>query len=233
MGPAAFPRQGQMPLPASSETWRAAVPPRATLIRSSPMRNAVAQGPAEQPHRHSLSFLATLAFTIGFFGARAFHTFFPDTMVFLGGIHFHHFWYGLVMMSVSGWLGIAYNGERRNRVYAVIFGLGLGFVGDEVGLLLTFGDYYTTLTFDFFVAAICFIVLASLLVRYWKEVEQDVIQLGTRERVLHIGIFIAGFSTIFFAFDLPVLGLPFAVVGALLLVWGFWRLERSRMTPSP
>ncbi len=222
-----------MPLPASSETWRAAVPPRATLIPSVSMPHAVAQGPGDHPHRHSLSFLATLAFTVGFFGARAFHTVFPDTEVFIGAIHFHHFWYGLVMMTVSGWLGIAYNGERRNRVYAVIFGLGLGFVGDEVGLLLTFGDYYTTLTFDVFIGAICFVVLLSLLVRYWKEVEQDVIRLGTRERLLHVGIFLAGFSTIFFAFDLPYLGVPFALVGALLLVWGLWRLERARMAPSP
>lgn len=197
------------------------------------MQSAVAQGPVVRPHRHSLSFLATLAFTIGFFGARAFHTVFPDTEVFIGTIHFHHFWYGLVMMTVSGWLGIAYNGERRNRVYAVIFGLGLGFVGDEVGLLLTFGDYYTTLTFDIFIGAICFVVLLSLLVRYWKEVEQDVIRVGTRERVTHVGIFLAGFSTIFFAFDQPFLGLPFALVGALLLVWGLWRLERARMAPSP
>ncbi len=197
------------------------------------MQTLMAQGPAPRPHKHSLSFLATLAFTAGFFGARVFHTAFPQTEVFIAGIHFHHFWYGLFMMTLAGWLGIAYNSERRNRVYAVVFGLGLGFVGDEVGLLLTLGDYYTTLTFDFFVGAICFIVLASLLARYWKEVETDVIQLGTRERVTHLGIFLAGFSTIFFAFDLPYLGLPFAVVGALLLVWGLWRLERARMAPSP
>jgi len=222
-----------MTTPTSPGTWREAPRARATLIRVPRMQHGVAEGRGERPHKHSLSFLATLSFTAGFFGARIFHTFFPDTMVFVGGIHFHHFWYGLGMMTLAGWLGIAYNSERRNRVYAVIFGLGLGFVGDEVGLLLTLGDYSTTLTFDFFVAAICFIVLASLLVRYWKEVESDVIRLSTRERLAHVGLFLAGFSTIFFAFDLPVLGLPFAVVGALLLVWGMWRLERARMAPSP
>lgn len=222
-----------MPAAASSATWRAAGPLRATLIRVPRIRRGVAQGAGPRPHKHSLSFLATLAFTAGFFGARAFHLAFPDTEVFIGSIHFHHFWYGLAMMTGAGWLGIAYNSERRNRVYAVIFGLGLGFIGDEMGLLLTFSNYFDPVTFDFFVAAICFIVLVSLLVRYWKEVESDVIKLGTRERVLHIGIFLGGFSTIFFAFNLPVLGLPFAVVGALLLVWGLWRLERVRWNPSP
>lgn len=193
----------------------------------------MAQAPAEPAHKHSLSFLATLAFTAGFFGARIFHTVFPDTVIIAGGIHFHHFWYGLAMMTVAGWLGIAYNGERRNRVYAVIFGLGLGFVGDEVGLLLTFGDYNSTLTFDFFVAAICFVVLASLLARYGQEVESDVVRLGLRERLTHIGIFLAGFSAIFFAFDLPYLGVPLVILGALLLLWGLAWLGRTRTATSP
>lgn len=222
-----------MPPSDSSATWRAAVPPRATLIPASRMHSAMAQGPAPVVHKHSLSFLATLAFTAGFFGARAFHLAFPNAEVFFGTIHFHHFWYGLVMIGLSGWLGIAYNSERRNRLYAVIFGLGLGFIGDEVGLLLTFGDYFTTLTFDFFVAAICFIVLVSLLIRYWTELETDVLRLSPRERLAHLGVFLALFSTIFFAFDLPFLGLPFAVLGAVLLVWAFWRFERAHMRTSP
>ncbi len=218
--------------PVSSDAWRAAVPPRATLIPHPRILTAMAQGPAPTTHKHSLSFLAALSFTAGFFGARIFHLAFPDTMVFFGPIHFHHFWYGLALITVSGWLGIAYNSESRNRLYAVLFGLGLGFVGDEVGLLLTGGNYFSPLTYDFFVAAICFIVLASLLVRYWKEVESDVIRLGTRERLTHVGIFFAGFSTIFFAFDVLYLGVPFAIAGALLLLAGLWRLERTRARPT-
>lgn len=216
----------------SPETWRADVPPRATLIRIPRLEGAVSQGPAPTSHKHSLSFLAALSFTAGFFGARLFHTVFPDTMIFIGPIHVHHFWYGLALITLAGWLGIAYNSDKRNRTYAVLFGLGLGFIGDEVGLLLTFGNYFSPLTYDFFVAAICFIVLASLLVRYRKEVENDVLRLGPRERLIHIGIFLAGFSTIFLAYDFPnlaYLGIPFAVVGALLLLAGLWRLDRARV----
>ncbi len=216
----------------SDETWRAAGPPRATLIREPRVEDAVSQGPAPVSHKHSLSFLAALSFTAGFFGARIFHTVFPDTEVFIGTIHFHHFWYGLGLITLAGWLGIAYNSERHNRIYAVLFGLGLGFIGDEVGLLLTFGNYTSPLTYDFFVAAICFIVLLSLLVRYRKEVELDVIKLGTRERLIHLGIFLAGFSTIFFAFDVLYLGVPFAIAGALLLLAGLWRLERVKAGPA-
>src|SRR5574340_367458 len=176
--------------------------------------------PETLEHKHGLSFLATLAFTAGFFGARIFHTVFPGTEVFFGTIHFHHFWYGLAMMGVAGWLGIAENHERYNRIYAVIFGLGAGFVGDEVGLLLTFGDYYSTLTFDFFVAAVVVVVLIILVMRYWKEIEHDILRASPRDRLIQIGIFLAGFSTIFFAFANPLLGLPGLIVGVLLCVMG-------------
>ena len=222
-----------MTAPSSTGTWRSAEPPRATLIRIPRIHDEVSSPAATSSHKHSLSFLAALSFTAGFFGARVFHTIFPDTEVFIAGIHFHHFWYGIGLVTLAGWLGIAYNSERWNRTYAVLFGLGLGFIGDEVGLLLTFGNYTSPLTFDFFVAAICFAVLASLLVRYWKEVEHDVIRLGARERLTHVGIFLAGFSTIFFAFDFPYLGIPFAVVGALLLLLGLWRLDRARAIAPP
>ena len=218
--------------PSASETRGAEAASRATLIRIPRVQANVAVAAPQTTHKHSLSFLAALAFTAGFFGARVFHLFFPDTMIFIGPIHVHHFWYGLALITLSGWLGIAYNGERRNRTYAVLFGLGLGFIGDEVGLLLTFGNYFSPLTYDFFIAAICFIVLVSLLVRYRKEVESDVLRVSTRERLIHIGIFLAGFSTIFLAYDFPNLayvGVPFAVIGALLLLVGLWRWDRATM----
>ncbi len=83
--------------------------------------------------KHGLSFLATLAFVGGFFGARIFHLLLPGVMIITqGGIHFHHFWYGLAMMGVSGWLGIVDTDVKFARIYAVVFGVGAGFVGDEV-----------------------------------------------------------------------------------------------------
>jgi len=183
-------------------------------------------------HPHGLSFLATLAFTAGFFGARIFHTAFPDVVIVSQGIHFHHFWYGLAMMGVAGWLGIAENDNRYNRVYALVFGLGAGFVGDEVGLLLTFGDYYSTLTSDFFVAAVVVLILIALLVRYGKEIRDDVLRASGRERLVQIGVFLAGFSTIFFAFDLPYVGIALLILGGLLFVWGLAIRRRNTQGPA-
>src|SRR5437016_7499972 len=109
--------------------------------------------PPTGPFRHGLTFIATLTFVVSFFGSRLFATLFPNTVVMQGGIHLHHFWYGIALISVAGWMGIAWRNERLYRLYAVLYGLGAGFVGDEVGLLLTFNNYQSELTYLFFVAA--------------------------------------------------------------------------------
>src|SRR5438093_10774608 len=97
---------------------------------------------------HGLSFLATLAFLGGFFGARLFHLAFPGLEIITQGIHFHHFWSGLTMMGVAGWLGIVHHDEKFARVYAAVFGGRAGFVGDVTGRLLSFASYHPELTLE-------------------------------------------------------------------------------------
>jgi len=183
---------------------------------------------------HGLSFLATLAFLGGFFGARLFHLAFPGLMIITSqGIHFHHFWYGLTMMGVAGWLGIVDNDEKFSRVYAVVFGVGAGFVGDEVGLLLTGDDYYSELTFEFLIAALAFIILVGLMIRYRRQILEEVFQLSRGERLTHVGVFLIGFSAIMFAFDTLELGVPLILVGVALFVWGHRREHRAAQKGGP
>ena len=171
--------------------------------------------------KHGLAFYGTLAFVAGFFGARIFATLNPSVVVEQKGIHFHHFWYGVIMVEAAGWLGITMNDERLDRYFAVIFGLGTGFIGDEVGLLLTVGDYSFRLALTFFVAAVAFIILATLFTRYHKQLEKDVLQLGIRQHLSQWGLFIVGFSTIFFAFGLNTMGLAVLGVGLVMFLVGF------------
>jgi len=125
------------------------------------------------------------------------------------------------MVTLAGWLGIAFNRPRLVRTYAIIFGLGAGLIGDEVGLLLTFGDYQSSLTTDFFVGVVGFIILASTLVRYRKIVMKDVIHTSWNERLVYIGINLAGLSAIFFAVNSITPGLVLAVFGFLLILSAF------------
>jgi hypothetical protein len=196
----------------------------------------VSAGPERRQFQHGLSFLATLAFVGGFFGARLFHLAFPYLMVITQGVHFHHFWYGMILVGVSGWMGLVYNDDRLNRIYAVAFGLGVGFIGDEVGLLLTFDNYYSELTLDFFVAAVAFLILIALLRRYGKQIEDDVLRLSTRERLSHLGFFLAGFSAIFFVFgslSLSIVGLVLLIAGVFLFAWAYERKRKAPVTAPP
>lgn len=190
------------------------------------------------PFRHGLTFIATLAFIVSFFGSRLFATLFPTAVVMQGGIHLHHFWYGIALISVAGWMGIAWRNERLYRLYALLYGLGAGFVGDEIGLLLTFGNYGSELTYQFFIAAISFVIIATLLVRYRVQLEAEVLKLSFRERVLMIGVYLTGFS-IFFLFlssGVRLIAIPLTLAGLAVIVFTYVRLRRVRtgvVAPSP
>ena len=112
---------------------------------------------------------------------------------------------------------------------AIVFGLGAGLIGDEVGLLLTFDDYTSNLTEIFFVAAIAFIILVTLLSKGRRHIEKDVINVSWKERGTQVGVFLAAFSAIFFASENWRIGFVFIGLGILIFLWSF---ERKREATS-
>jgi hypothetical protein len=92
-----------------------------------------------QPRAH-LAAIALLSFMVAFAAARVFTTFFPSAVLIGNGIHIHHFWFGIALLAVGGWLGISYNDKDTDRLAAILYGAGGGLIVDEVGLLLTFGE---------------------------------------------------------------------------------------------
>ncbi|HZY48048.1 MAG TPA: hypothetical protein VFE96_09655 [Candidatus Bathyarchaeia archaeon] len=178
--------------------------------------------PLRIPFKHTLAFIGTAAFLLSFFGSRLFATTCPTCVVVGSGIHFHHFWYGIEMLAIVGWLSIAgVRTERLDRAYALVYGLGLGLIGDEVGLLLTFGNYYSELTYEIFVGAVGLILLGTIAVRFGERLRRDLIGLGPWEALFLTGLFLAGFSTLFFAFDQTLIGVPMALAGAIAIIFGY------------
>jgi hypothetical protein len=181
------------------------------------------------PFGHGLTFIATLAFVSSFFGSRLFATVYPSTVVMTGDIHIHHFWYGIGLISVAGWIAIAWRNERLSRLCALLYGLGAGFVGDEVGLLLTFGDYESELTYQFFIASMSIIIITTLLLRYRTIILRDVLQLSLRERIALLGVFLAGFSAflLFLPSENLLLGIPLILAGLGMAVLAYARQRRG------
>ncbi len=185
--------------------------------------------PSQRKTNLGLTFLTLLSFAVGFFTARIFTTITPDTVVVSGGIHFHHFWYGLAMVVVAGWLGLASYHPSGRRVYAVIFGFGGGLIGDEVGLLLTFGDYHSLLTYVFLVALVCAVALLTLLLRFRAEIQRDLAEVGKEEAATHFGLVVTCSAALPLAFGFLLPGFALALIGVALTVGGV--ILRGRRKP--
>lgn len=168
--------------------------------------------------------LAFIAFLTSFITARAFATLNPQAVLVKGGVHFHHFWYGLILITVAGWMGITNSLPSYKRLYAVLFGLGLGLIGDEIGLLLTFGNYNSSLTFFFFVVAVS-IVAIVFLARDRKQIEFDVTLLKHNERLMLTGVAIIAGSCLFLGAGLYSYAVLVAGGGVvvMLVAWGLGR----------
>jgi hypothetical protein len=140
-----------------------------------------------RPH---LSVLALVSFVGAFVVARSFTTLHPDIHLIRSGFHIHHFWYGLFMLAVGGWLGISYDHERISRAAAIIFGAGGGLVGDEVGLLLTFGDYWTGITYTLVIIFLAVVTLLIFSIRYSGIIRREFTVLSSSHRALYSGVFL-------------------------------------------
>jgi hypothetical protein len=151
-----------------------------------------------------------------------------------GDIHIHHFWYGIGLISIAGWIAIAWRNERLSRLCALLYGVGAGFVGDEVGLLLTFGDYGSEITYQFFIAAMSIIIIMTLLLRYRTIVLRDVLRLSLRERIAMVGVYLAGFSAflLFLPSENLLLAIPFILAGLGIVVLAYARQRRSSPTTT-
>jgi hypothetical protein len=145
----------------------------------------------------NLSILAMVSFIVSFTVARTFTTLHPNTVLFSGDYHIHHFWYGLAMLAIGGWIGISVEDERLNRVAAILFGAGGGLIGDEIGLLLTFGNYWTEITYTVVIAFLTFASMLILLNRYRKVIRIEFTQFLRSNASLYIGVFLAAVSIAF------------------------------------
>lgn len=142
-----------------------------------------------------MSLIALLSFIASFAIARTFTTFYPETTVRFSGYHLHHFYFGVAMLAIGGWLGISYESKRVTRIAAILFGAGGGLIGDEAGLLLTeFRNYWTDLTYTL---VIIFLALASILIivaRYWQSISTEFTEFLISNASLYFGVFLLAVS---------------------------------------
>jgi len=146
--------------------------------------------------RPNLSVLALVSFLASFMIARVFTTLNPSTVLITGGYHIHHYWYGLIILAIGGWLGISYENERINRVAAILYCAGGGIIGDEVGLLLT-SEYWTGITYTFMTIFLAFASILILLFRFSRIILNEFSQFFRSQASFYLGVFLATISVWF------------------------------------
>jgi len=170
----------------------------------------------------NLSFLMLVSFLASFTVARVFTAFFPSSVLLVQGYHVHHFWYGLGLLAMGGWLGINYRDDQTERIASIIFGVGGGLVGDEIGLLITFGDYYSEVTYTFVISLLGFSVMATLFKRHGQAIITEVFGFSRLNIDLYLGLFLAFVSSAFLIQSddaLVVVVSSIAFVAALVLIF--------------
>ncbi len=145
--------------------------------------------------RKEIPFIITISYFLGFLGIRmtvflagSAHTEFalaakaqqlPGASFHIGqniilfGYHVHHFYFGILLICIAAWFAIAGSEYFSRKSLAVMYGLGLGLFFDEIGLLLTWGDYYSSLSYllSLFLAGVFLNIL--FFHNFWENVKEN------------------------------------------------------------
>ena len=102
--------------------------------------------------------------------------FYIGSNVILFGYHIHHFYFGIAFICIAGWLALVGSEFLKKEHIALLYGGGLGLFMDEIGLLLTWGDYYSGLTYTLSLFLAGVLVNIVFFPSFWKEVKENVLQ---------------------------------------------------------
>jgi hypothetical protein len=183
--------------------------------------------------RVHLATLALISFLASFIVTRTFTSFYPNVIIISGGLHIHHFWYGIVLLAVGGWLGISFNQKEIDMGAAIVYGIGGGLIVDEVGLLLTFGDYWSNLTWAILIVLLSFAFLLILFYRYRQSIIEELGEFVSSRNSLFAAVFFAVISAAFIwetdNFIVTVASAALMAIAALIVI--VFVIRRFRKKP--
>lgn len=154
------------------------------------------------------------------------------------GFHIHHFWYGIFMLAIGGWLGISYNDARIDRIAAIIFGAGGGLIGDEIGILVTLrsDNYWAGISYT---SIIIILAIASILVlfnKYHKTILDELSYFSGSRGSFYLAVFVEAVSIAFLIDRINtfviIVATSVAVVALLIIISFFVQTIRVRLHQS-
>ncbi|HYP49265.1 MAG TPA: hypothetical protein VEQ61_11570 [Thermoleophilaceae bacterium] len=143
---------------------------------------------------HEAHFLVLVAFLISFgFIRTSAHmikaqvSWWPGNVETKGGTHIHHMVWGILLLIVAGYLGIAVATESPWReIVAVAFGIGMGLTLDEFALWLNLKDVYWQQqgrqSIDAVVVTAALLTISLLGLQFWIDVYEALLVLAGIDR---------------------------------------------------
>jgi hypothetical protein len=134
-------------------------------------------------------FLIFVSLLFWFIVSRLFVMYFPGKSVFIKGYHIHHFFFGLILLSLAGYIAIVSKRAALERLSAIMYGSGAGMLLDEIGLFLTCGtmdkgcDYWARVTFDVFIIVVSLFLAIIYFGPFWRRMGKPI--LSTPKRVAY------------------------------------------------
>ncbi len=134
-------------------------------------------------HRDAVSFIILFFFFITFIFSRTF--IYLDTagiispkLAYLSnwnqnirGVHVHHFAFGIIILSISGYLSLLFHGKKPQHLIAALYGIGLALSYDEFGMWLNLEDnYWIRQSYD----AVAIILVILINVVYFSSLWQKI-----------------------------------------------------------
>ncbi|MFH1182535.1 MAG: hypothetical protein V1702_06255 [Candidatus Woesearchaeota archaeon] len=128
-------------------------------------------------------FIAIVSFILTFGIARLTVTYLPGFSIVWKEYHIHHFYYGILTLAVAGWIALVSNRERMNNLAAAFFGMGLGFITDEIGLMLTCAspakecDYLARQSYDLAIIIVLLFLNIIYFKPFWRKARWPLLKL--------------------------------------------------------
>ncbi len=149
-------------------------------IRNSVIRDIVSLTYEDIVRRRLITpFVIFVAFLISFALTRAVAYLLPSVNLIIGRYHIHHFYYGIALMIASNWIALVSDRPRLRFFAAALFGVGLGIIADEIGLLLTCTsplllqcNYYARITLDFFTIIVGIFLSVLYFMPAWRRLRK-------------------------------------------------------------
>jgi lysyl-tRNA synthetase, class II len=149
----------------------------------------------------------------------------------VGGTHIHHLVWGILLLLISGWIGVTVApGSPGHEILAVLFGIGTGLTLDEFALWLNLKDVYWSQqgrrSIDAVIIAACLTGMVLVGYRGWIDaatsVEDEIFALVGSAGAF--GIVVALVNAAKEKFGMAILGFIVPLVGLI----GAFRLGKPR-----